>query len=82
MESGLTSLNLPKWPDAPRNTVVDVDWGTLSDPFILITELLRNGTPDERAAVARAMTAVWGRSQNTDNESAVDDLFSQIFEEL
>lgn len=61
---------------------VTVDLAQIADPFIFVTECLRNGSYEERVALSRAMTLAWARSRNTDGQAAVDGLFEQIWEEL
>ena len=61
---------------------VTVDLSEIANPFIFVTECLRNGSESERASLARAMTIVWARSRNTDGQAAVDGLFEQIWEEM
>ena len=61
---------------------VTVDLSEIADPFIFVTECLRNGTAEERAGLARAMTLVWARTRNTSTEQRVNALFYEIWEEL
>ena len=64
----------------PRPVTVDLE--QIADPFIFVTECLRNGTAEERAGLARAMTLVWARTRNTTAEKRVNALFYEIWEEL
>ena len=61
---------------------VTVDLSEIADPFIFVTECLRNGSYEERVALSRAMTLAWARFRNTYGQAAVDGLFEQIWEEL
>lgn len=61
---------------------VTVDLSEIANPFIFVTECLRNGSYEERVALSRAMTLAWARSRNTDGQVAVDDLFEDIWEEM
>ena len=61
---------------------VTVDLTEIANPFIFVTECLRNGSESERASLARAMTLVWARTRNTNGEKRVDELFYEIWEEL
>ena len=65
---------------APRPVTVDLS--QIADPFIFVTECLRNGSYEERAALSRAMTLAWARYRNTEYEATIDGLFEQIWEEL
>lgn len=68
------------WGAKPRPVTVDLS--QISNPFIFVTECLRNGSESERASLARAMTLVWARTRNTNGEKRVDELFCEIWEEL
>lgn len=61
---------------------VTVDLSEIADPFIFVTECLRNGSAEERAGLARAMTLVWARSRNTDGQHYVDMFLEDVWEEL
>ena len=61
---------------------VTVDLSEIADPFIFVTECLRNGSAEERAGLARAMTLVWARTRNTTAADRVNALFYEIWEEL
>ena len=61
---------------------VTVDLSEIANPFIFVTECLRNGSESERASLARAMTIVWARTRNTTAEKRVNALFYEIWEEL
>ena len=61
---------------------VTVDLSEIANPFIFVTECLRNGSESERASLARAMTLVWARTRNTNGEKRVDELFYEIWEAL
>ena len=61
---------------------VTVDLSEVADPFIFVTECLRNGSYEERAALSRALTLAWARSRNTQGEAAIDQFFDEIWEEL
>ena len=61
---------------------VTVDLAQIANPFIFVTECLRNGSESERADLARAMTLAWARTRNTTAEKRVNALFYEIWEEL
>ena len=61
---------------------VTVDLSEIADPFIFVTECLRNGSYEERVALSRAMTLAWARSRNTESEAALDRFFDDVWEEL
>ena len=69
------------WPREVARPVT-VDLSEIANPFIFVTECLRNGSESERASLARAMTIVWARTRNTTAEKRVNALFYEIWEEL
>ena len=58
---------------------VTVDLSQIANPFIFVTECLRNGSYEERVALSRVMTLAWARSRNTQGEAAVDQFFDDIW---
>lgn len=64
----------------PRTVTADL--AQIANPFIFVSECLRNGSYEERVALFRAMTLAWARSRNTQGEAAIDQFFDEIWEEL